>query len=209
MGAAPAVLPDFREWRIPRTRLNQGQHGYCVGYGWENWRRSEPERDRDSRPAQKAVSIYTESRGYAGLADYPSEGSTVHGGAEVVKAHGWSNAETAWEQDINAATEYILGTGDVVVGFNWYAGMFNPDAQGVVRVAGSIAGGHCWHVYGANRTTGMWLCENSWGYDWAKRGLFLVPMETVDRLLREDGECAAVLESRPHVAVDNQGDRRL
>ena len=88
-----------------------------------------------------------------------------------------------------------LGThGPVVLGTNWYQGMFEADKTGLIVPTGSLAGGHAYLVLGYDEATKRLLCQNSWGTGWGLRGRFSLHYEDAERLLHEDGEACTPVE---------------
>lgn len=82
----------------------------------------------------------------------------------------------------------MLQTRGVIMGSNWYTGMFYPDTKGVVKISGSVEGGHEYLVRGYDPATQMFSCDNSWGIGWGVNGSFSMSKATVTRLLKEDGD---------------------
>jgi hypothetical protein len=87
--------------------------------------------------------------------------------------------------------------GGFLVGTNWYRSMFFPDARGVVSITATsfISGGHLWFMRGRKRyfqhlgdDRWYWKARNSWGGSFADGGDFYLLDETLDRLLREEGD---------------------
>lgn len=76
----------------------------------------------------------------------------------------------------------------IAFGGNWYTGMFNP-VRGVVRISGSIAGGHEWLALGRIHKEGLTVGSNHWSRQWGDRGYFYVPDSDMKRLIQEDGDC--------------------
>ena len=46
--------------------------------------------------------------------------------------------------------EIKLNVGPVVVGTNWYYGMFYPDTTGLIKIRGGLAGGHAYVINGVD-----------------------------------------------------------
>jgi hypothetical protein len=91
----------------------------------------------------------------------------------------------------------FIPQGTVMLGTNWYTGMFDPDPKtGVAKPTGRVAGGHAYILLGYKPSSGMFRCQSSWGRGWAQAGRFWLTGEDLDRLLREDGEASAVVEAR-------------
>ena len=123
------------------------------------------------------------------------EGTSVRAGAKVLRALGMVS-EYRWAWDMETLARYVLTTGTVVMGTNWYEGMDVPNAEGFVSPRGSIRGGHAWLVLGYNRARGVYRGVNSWGKHWGQAGRFWISEEDLGRLLAESGEACSAIEVR-------------
>ena len=85
-------------------------------------------------------------------------------------------------------------TGPVVLGLNWYEGMFNPDTCGYIKPTGSIAGGHAIIANGVGIKDKNIRLHNSWGNDWGINGECFMKWDDLDRLLHEQGEACVPLK---------------
>jgi hypothetical protein len=136
-----------------------------------------------------AVACYsraTQVDDYAGT--YPPDDTGSDGlsvAKTLVEAHEISGYEHAFtfEQGLQA-----LMSRPVIVGVNWYDGMFRTDADGYVRPTGSLAGGHefVWDSY----DVGAQVCgfTNSWGTSWGASGRFFMHADDWEFLLDQDGD---------------------
>jgi hypothetical protein len=183
------LLPDKPRrsytWRCG-PRLDQGREGACVGFGWAH--------ELAARPV--VVSGVTDETGRAiyheaqQLDQWPGqdyEGTSVLAGAQAVRTRG-NIVEYRWcfgEQDLALTVGY---RGPVVIGVNWWTGMFSPDPDGLLHPTGQVEGGHCVLVHGYSVKRDMYRLRNSWGRDWGLEGDALMWREDMARLLAEDGE---------------------
>jgi len=152
-------------WSVP-VALDQGREGACVGFGWAH--------ELAARPVQvpnitndRALAIYRRAKQLDAWDGENYDGTSVIAGAKAVmelgylKEYRWAlgPGATAAENDLALAVGY---KGPAIMGTNWYDGMFTPDEKGYLRPTGSVAGGHCYLVYGYNLQMGykVW---NSWG----------------------------------------------
>jgi hypothetical protein len=76
----------------------------------------------------------------------------------------------------------------VMLGTNWYSGMFNPDRKGYVEISGDVAGGHAYLARGIDYQNQRVLCRNHWGAQWGIKGEFWLRFPTLQRLLKEQGD---------------------
>jgi len=89
----------------------------------------------------------------------------------------------------------------VVLGTPWFEEWEDASPDGRLRAPSQdshIVGGHCYFSYGYIGGTefGRLLCQNSWGTTWGKKGLFSVPMESVEIWKRTWGYDAYVIDIR-------------
>lgn len=80
----------------------------------------------------------------------------------------------------------------VITGVDWYEGFDEPDASGLVKIAGQVRGGHEFEVLGFEyRTTldeSLVIAENSWNATWGKKGRFMFTVATWRQLLDAQGD---------------------
>lgn len=204
------LSPARRTTPWKRTRvLDQGQTGTCVGHGWRGWYENEPKLHAPT-DGPDAFAIY---RRAVRLDEWPDNdadatapqdqlqaGSSVRAGAKAMQADGLIGSYV-WATKASEIADYVtrVDGSPVVVGTNWYRSMFEPNPKtGLVRVAGGLAGGHCWVVnwWDGKHFTGY----TSWGQDFGIKdadgigGEFTFTAATLNRLLREDGEACCGVE---------------
>lgn len=88
-----------------------------------------------------------------------------------------------------------------ITGVNWYEGYDSPDANGVVRIAGGIRGGHEFVLLEIILEKRLVGAMQSWGPRWgvakyggsAGGGRFYIRFDDFDRLLHEQGDCTVPL----------------
>jgi hypothetical protein len=79
------------------------------------------------------------------------------------------------------------------LGINWYEGMMETDRRGFVLPRGRLAGGHQICVDEINCDKEYIGFAQSWGDDWSPLdGWGRMSFDTLDRLLREDGDAGTV-----------------
>ena len=148
--ARSVTLPPRKTWSISSTALNQGNTGTCVGHAWRNFLRCAPIRTERGGPSpfdvyRSAVlkDPWRDNDDEAQLPDGDSgmdSGTTIRAGAEAVTGFGRLKSYV-WAFALQPAVEWVLTTGPVVLGTNWYSSFSQPDAEGVVRITASAAGG--------------------------------------------------------------------
>lgn len=191
---APTSVPVSKVWR-PGPVNDQGHTNGCVGYSCFKFLTSEPV----VTPEELRITeddIYLEARRNDEFPGEADEGTSVRAGLDTLKRHGFIGGYF-WTKDHREAVEYMLTMGPLELGINWYADMFNPDSQGVIHPGGGIAGGHAIFCYAADWQNRMLTLRNSWGPDWGMSGDCLLSFNDFDRLLQENGVCAAVSEPVP------------
>jgi hypothetical protein len=193
VSAPPPVT--FRYYRTGAV-LDQGQTPRCVGYAWRQWLSSAL---LMTKTGPDADAIY---HGAQQNDEWPGEdydGSSVRGGAKFLSNLGHIRTYV-WAAHVGDMIAFLLGgKGTIVLGTNWYDGMFQPDKNAVVSIGGAVAGGHAYLCIGYSAPRGVFRFINSWGPTFGDRGTFWMTGETVERLLTEDGEAVAASEKRVKV----------
>lgn len=190
-----ALLPR-QAYKKPRTKLwecnqvlNQGSEGSCVGHGFAHELIARP------YPIKKithleAVKIYKKAQE---LDDWPGSsysGTSVLAGAKATLALYPGTMESyRWANSLSDIIATIGYHGPIVVGINWYMGMYTPDAQGYIRITGSIAGGHCLLAIGVDIVKNHIVLRNSWGPSFGMKGDCYISFLDFERLLAENGDC--------------------
>jgi hypothetical protein len=129
----------------------------------------------------------------------PDEGTSVRAGAKALAKVWLRLANYHFAFTLDEVVAFLLTTGPVVMGTNWYTAMFSPNSSGLVKIGGVVEGGHAWLLTGVNKMTGKARAINSWGLNWGRKGWFWLKLDDLGRLLEEQGEAAAAVERRPIV----------
>jgi papain like protease len=212
---------NARFWFIPKTLpLNQLAEGACVGYGWSG--------ELAVHPIE--IPVWAEfARGlYFGAVSidkqegrFFEEGATVIAGAKAAKKAGHISGYHACF-GMKEMTDALRVKGPVVIGIPWYEGMYQTEPSGLIRVSGSLAGGHCLLVVGyipksillkrgfLSKTdqqaqeivkafgTSVYVLLNSWGPTFGKSGIGYMREPDMERLLiQEEGEAYIATDIRP------------
>jgi hypothetical protein len=192
----PDPTPSYAYWHGSMF-LDQGSTPQCVEYSWHHYLQTGRIRPRSKYPYWVLGTPYMEMQR---VDEFPGEnydGTSVRAGAKVMQAMGFIDSYL-WAWDIQTTIDAVLRFGPVVVGTNWYEGMFYPEYNNnrVVKPTGRIAGGHAWLIEGANRKQGLFRAKNSWGRSWGRQGRFWISFEDMERLINEDGEVCLAVESQ-------------
>jgi C1A family cysteine protease len=198
-----AVEPKKKYWS-PGTVLDQGSEGACVGFGWTTELISSPKpfSVTAERGNEYALDVYHRAQE---LDDWPGNnysGTSVIAGAKVVQERGYI-PEYRWAFGVEQVRDAVIAEGPVVLGINWYDGMYDTTEGGLVEVSGKIVGGHCIVLTGYNpraKIPGVkgyiegFRWKNSWGLSYGVNGLGFIRIEDLDRLLHEDGEACVPMQ---------------
>jgi hypothetical protein len=182
--------------------LDQGDLGSCTGNAITGCLMTGPlYRLHHNYGEATAVSIYSRATvldGFDGTYPPDDTGSSGLAVCKVALERGLIRGyETAFGIDQALAG---LQLSPIITGVNWYSGFDNPAATGLVKLSGSIRGGHEFLVRAYDDTGSFpWskaisateplvLCDNSWTGTWGLRGSFVMTVEDWTRLLSEDGD---------------------
>lgn len=189
-----------KTWTIGQ-RLDQGREGACVGFAWtaELLARPYAIRGCGQHTAQPLYYACQRADPFAG-GEYPGAvphmaGTTVEAGAQILTAAGhytqyrWARSE----RDIALAVAY---KGPVVIGVNWFSGMYDADPGGFIHKSGQYLGGHCTLIFGVDIAGGYYKILNSWGRDWGLNGVCYLTRADMEALMEEQGEACLPVRAR-------------
>lgn len=189
-----------RLWATPSVVLDQGKEGACTGFAFAHEALAEPipvdlkrlRINAPEDPTKFALFLY-------GMARYldPWDGEAYDGTSTLAAAQAAQNAglltEYRWAFGLDDVIDTVVWKGPVVIGINWYSGMYEP-VGGVLRKSGKLVGGHCLCVVGYRKSSVRLggkpaaVLLNSWGPDWGTNGLCDISLEDLGALLAENGE---------------------
>lgn len=188
--------PQYKIWTATTPYLDQGQEGACVGFGWAADAAAAPVRVKGVTDAF-AHGVYQDAKKIDEWAGEDYDGTSVLAGAKVMRNRGYITSYR-WcfsLKDILLALSY---EGPVILGLNWYEGMFEPDAKNYIRPTGELLGGHCIMARGVSTHYKRVNLRNSWGKGWGRFGSCYLSFDDLERLLFERGEaCVPVGRKLP------------
>lgn len=176
--------PRSYTWSSGGVVLDQGAQGACVGFGWahELAARPAPVKGVD---ANVALQIYRDAQKIDEWAGEEYEGTSVLAGAKTAQSKGYIT-EYRWCLSIEDLVVALGYHGPVVIGVDWYTGMFSAGTNGFIKPTGRIEGGHCVML---NLVRLVKLVDgtidylnsfvggvNSWGGDWGINGRFKIAL---------------------------------
>ncbi len=165
--------------------LDQGSEGACVGHAWAHEVAARPA----VRPVDSTLAFGIYRRAQQ-LDPWPGEdysGTSVLAGAKATVERGFIR-EYRWAFSWDDFVLALGYAGPVVLGINWYTGMFDTDDRGFIAPTGRVAGGHAILATGVSVRNQTVRLHNSWGREWGVRGDALIAWPDLERLLNEDGE---------------------
>lgn len=179
--------------RIPI--FDQGSLGSCTGNAVAGRvATDDSDRSGSTTPDQHlAVALYSEGTRldpFDGQWPPTDTGSSNDSVCKAAKRRGLIKSYR-WAFSFRDALDAIYET-PVVVGVPWYERMFTPLDSGYVEIGGDIVGGHAFLIRGNDPRKQHVLCDQSWGYDWGRRGRFWLRYQILERLLDERGDCTVI-----------------
>lgn len=177
--------------RKKKVFLDQGQEGACAGFGLTHVLAAAPLPIPDLTDAF-AHDLYKHAQRHDEIEGEAYSGTTING---VMKASSDRALITEWRwcKTLAEARHALSYHGPLVIGVNWYEGMYEPDADGFIHVTGAVIGGHAIMLAGYKTLldgSRVYRFENSWGVEWGDAGGCWITESDLERLLQERGEFA-------------------
>lgn len=177
-------------WDNSEPTLDQEDTGHCVGFDAAQFGNTLPYNDQWNNAVGHA--IYYECKIIDG--DPGAEnGSWIRSGAKALQNRGRIGSY-AWCSTVQQVKDWVRVKGPVMVGTTWHNDMFDPDASGLVKPTGGIAGGHAYLLMGDLPSEQAFMFLNSWGASWGDNGRFKIKYSDFATLMADYGEVCVALE---------------
>lgn len=194
---APLKAAGSKYWWANGWWGDQQNTPQCVAFAWVHYLEDGPITWAPKRPGTpspfKTNDIYHEAQK---VDEWPGEnygGTSVRAGAKILKGMGVIT-EYRWAFTAQQVIDALLNLGPVVLGCNWYRGMFTPDPDGFMSLTGGVAGGHAFVLNGVNVRRQFVRLKNSWGRGWGKKGYAYIDFMQLEKLINEQGEACIAIE---------------
>jgi hypothetical protein len=185
---------------VPGPILDQLSEGACVGFGWTAQALATPfvvnlktlPGRAPKTPQPFARYIYKQAQKIDETPGENYEGTSVLAGAKAM-ANQQALASYSWAFNIDDVIDALIQKGPVVLGINWYEGMYSAPS-GVLKVSGEHVGGHCILAIGYTMSSKALggvpsiTLQNSWGRGWGNNGLAEIAVSDLSKLLLDNGE---------------------
>jgi hypothetical protein len=204
--ASAVVSRKSKTWSIFVKPLDQGNTGTCVAHAWKGRLLAAPVIHRQTEEPSP-FQLYDECIKLDEWTENDVDpdrqyGTSVRAGAKALVARGLIS-EYRWTDQVDEAADWISGVdsegnfvgGPVVIGIDWFYGMFTPDPSGTIHPTGGVAGGHCVLLIGWDEKRGRFRGLNSWGSNWSQNGRFWLSGEDAQTLFDRGGEVCIPSES--------------
>lgn len=202
LGSTPILKNKI--WKC-EAHLDQLNEGACVGFAWTHELNAVPFKIKVKTTTARTIYYAAQQWDEWGGTNY--DGTSVLAGAKVVNSLGHME-EYRWAFGIDDVVKTLSEYGPLVLGINWYEGMFDTDTNGFIKPTGNLAGGHAILAKGIlfrKRVGFLWemlpepviVLHNSWGTNWGIGGDAYITASDLSTLLKQQGEaCVPVKRSR-------------
>ncbi len=170
--------------------LDQGNTPQCVGYSGKQFLQSDPVQTMDGPSAEQLYHEAQQNDEWPGE-DY--DGTSVRGLAKALTNEG-RLLSYVWGASAADVRDFLITQGTVIMGTDWLARMMTPDKTGLLKVSGSVVGGHAYLLTGFDASRNCFQMTNSWGEGWGLKGQAYIRFADLDKLIAAQGEACAALE---------------
>lgn len=187
----------YRYWNKGPWQGDQGGTSQCVAYASAHWLHAGPVVHRSPTPTVTPYmdlgEFYGECQRNDEWAGENYQGTSVRASGKVLTQRGLVTAYY-WGFTLTDVVDTVLNKGPVILGTDWWTGMFTPDADGIVQGTGIVEGGHAYLLYGVNTISRTATCRNSWGLDYGLNGTFRMSFDLLEELILSNGEAMLATE---------------
>lgn len=197
MSAAPRMIEGektYNYWNDSIWFLDQGPQPHCVEYSLHHYMLDSPH-THGGPPLWQWGELYRQAQLVDEWEGEDYEGTSVRAGAKVLLDWGYLE-QYLWAWDIDSIINAVLYSGPVIVGTNWYSGMYNTDSKGYIHASGRLMGGHAYDINGVNTKSEFFRIKNSWSRVWGNNGRAKISFTDMERLINEYGEALLAVESK-------------
>jgi hypothetical protein len=176
-------------WSV-RWWLDQRREGACVSFAQHHDAVASPARSYFPSVAvaeRLAMERYQEMKRIDPWPGEDYDGTSVLAGAKVMQSLGYFK-EYRWAFSLDDVLRALSNEGPVILGTNWYEGMYDVDAEGYVHPTGEVVGGHSFLLSSVSPGYKRVRIWNSWGADWGFNGRANLSFDSLEQLLHESGE---------------------
>jgi hypothetical protein len=184
---APGLVTTLHKRVVPI--FDQGHLGSCTGNACAGALGTQPNTIGDLFTEADAVELYSMATnldlawGHYPPTDTGSSGLAV---ARAARLKGYiSSYSHAFGLD-HALAALVLAP--VITGVAWHEGFDHPDSHGLVKLGGSVRGGHEFCVVGLDVDNKTVRAANSWGTTWGDGGFFEFSWDDWASLLADRGD---------------------
>jgi len=175
--------------------FNQGEIGSCTGNAAAGCANTDPTHGHVKLLHEPdALHIYelaTQLDGIQGVYPPDDTGSSGLAACKALKQLGLISKYEHAFGEVQALA--ALQARPIMTGVAWYEGFDNPDANGIVQIAGQVRGGHEFEInqYLPNASDPLEAllgADNSWSAQWGVHGRFFFTVRTFAALLEQQGD---------------------
>jgi len=183
-----------RNWALSpseKTGLNIHESGIAPAGAWVNWLDTQHSINGQKQVPVSPDYIFEQAQHFDGI-ELPHAGTTILACAKVLKKLGMLD-EYYWGTDYQTIHTYLVNYGPLVIGTDWYEGMFYPDAEGFVIPEGPYIDGAAYLCLGYSAVDYCYTFLQNWGRKWGQKGMFKMREGDFAVLMNQGGEaCAGV-----------------